>query len=106
MFDFAVERDMIPASPCAAIKPYARECPRDRVLTDEEIRAFLVALAQNPMSDGVRLAIELALVTAQRRCEVAGARKTEFDLARAVWAIPKERSKNRRAHFVPLSSAA
>jgi integrase len=46
------------------------------------------------------------ILTGQRRDEVAGMRWSEFDLEARLWTIPASRSKNKRAHQVPLSDAA
>ncbi len=52
------------------------------------------------------LALRLVILTATRSGEVRGATRSEFDLEHAVWTIPAERMKARRAHRVPLSPAA
>ncbi|WP_309645793.1 integrase family protein, partial [Phenylobacterium sp.] len=39
-FNWAVERDILAASPAVGVKPVAKESSRDRVLTDDEIRWF------------------------------------------------------------------
>lgn len=52
------------------------------------------------------LALRFAILTAARSGEVRGAERGEFDLDAAVWTIPAERMKARRAHRVPLSPAA
>ena len=51
-------------------------------------------------------ALELILLTAVRRNEGLGARWSEVDLARALWTIPKERTKSGKEHVVPLSRQA
>lgn len=48
------------------------------------------------------LAIQLLMLTLTRRNEVAGALKTEFDLAAKVWIIPSTRAKAKHQHVVPL----
>jgi len=48
------------------------------------------------------LAIQLLMLTLTRRNEVAGALKTEFDLAAKVWIIPSARAKAKHQHVVPL----
>lgn len=45
-------------------------------------------------------------LTAARSGEVRGATWEEFDLAAAVWTVPKDRMKNGRAHRVPLTMDA
>ena len=46
------------------------------------------------------------ILTAQRRDEVAGLERAELDLDKCVWAMPREKAKNNRAHAVQLSTAA
>src|SRR5690606_21676731 len=75
-------------------------------LTDDEIRAFWHGIEDAAVSKPVRLALKLILVTAQRPGEVAGAKLSEFDLSSKTWTIPGERSKNGKAHVVPLSPLA
>ena len=38
LFNWAIQQDIIAASPAAGLKPVAKEVERDRVLSDEEIR--------------------------------------------------------------------
>jgi integrase len=49
---------------------------------------------------------QLLLLTGVRRNEAAGAKWSELDLRERVWLLPKERTKNRRDHELPLSAAA
>jgi integrase len=106
MFGFAVERDILGASPCVYIKAPTKETPRDRVLSSTEIAAFWHGLEKASMMPLTRLALKLLLVTAQRRDEVVSAAWSEFNLSDGVWEIPASRSKNGRAHRVPLSALA
>ena len=52
------------------------------------------------------LAIRFAILTATRSNETRGARWSEIDLDAALWTVPTERTKMRRPHRVPLSTAA
>jgi integrase len=88
------------------VKAPAKESQRDRVLTTNETRIFWKGLDEAPMTDGIKLALKLQLVTAQRKGEVVGAALEEFDLEDNVWTIPAVRSKNGQAHRVPLSPLA
>jgi integrase len=54
----------------------------------------------------VRIAIELAMFTLQRRGEVSGMRRSELDLERGTWVIPDDRAKGRAEHLAPLSDRA
>lgn len=104
MFNFAIERDWLEANPCQMVKPPGREKPRDRVLSEDEIRRLWKALDDE--SSVVAALFRLRLLTAQRGGEVQGAAWSEFDLSARWWTIPAERSKNGLAHRVPLSPQA
>jgi integrase len=106
MFNFGVGRDILDATPVAMVQAPAKECERDRVLSAEEVRTFWTGLDKAPMTKAVRTALRLELVTAQRKGEIAGARRNEFDLDKGVWEIPASRAKNGVAHVVPLSPLA
>jgi integrase len=81
-----------------------RRTRRDRVLTDDEIRAVWQACDQVgwPFRDFVRL----ALLLGQRREEIAAMEWAELDLQRRLWVIPAERYKTRVEHAVPLPASA
>ncbi len=106
MFNFAIARDILDATPVAMVKAPSKENQRDRVLSPDEIRAFWTGLDDAPMSETLRLALKLQLVTAQRKGEIIGAAQVEFDLEEGAWTIPAERSKNGKLHRVPLSPLA
>lgn len=103
LFAWAVERDLIAASPAANVRPIAKEVSRDRVLSDAELRAFWIVTAAMDYPWGPFLRT-LAL-TAQRRQEVAAMRWQDLDLAseNPRWTLPREATKADRAHEVPLA---
>lgn len=103
MFNWAAGRDIIAANPVAGVKAPSAETSRDRVLSDDELCALWKAsdMVGWPMGNFVQLLI----LTGQRRDEVAGMRKSELHLGKALWTIPRERAKNDVAHDVPLSGA-
>lgn len=121
MYNWAVEREVVESNPCWRVSRPSRENQRDRVLSPKEIAQLWDTLDRGPngeakhnelgtqslwISRPVSLAFKLALVTGQRRVEVAGAAQTEFDLAEKWWTIPAARSKNGKTHRVPLSDLA
>jgi integrase len=106
MFHFAVSRDIVPASPCAAIQAPAPANRRDRVLSAEEIRSLWQGLDRTRITEGIRLALKLQLVTAQRKGEIISAEWIDIDLKEGWWTIPAEKAKNRLPHRVPLSPVA
>lgn len=106
MFNFAVGRDIVPVSPCLAVRAPAPEQRRDRVLTTDEIRALWHGLDGAKMAEGTKLALKLQLVTAQRKVEIVSATWEEIDLTDKWWTIPPDKAKNKMAHRVPLSPLA
>lgn len=106
MFNFAIEQSILDVSPCNLVRAPAQEKRRERVLSEEEIRAFWNGLDNAGMSEGSRLALRLLLMTAQRKSEVVEAPWSEFDLTGGWWTIPAERAKNKSSHRVALSAGA
>lgn len=106
MFNWAVNRGYLEYSPCYGVESPSLENERDRVLVDDEIQQLWKGLDKAKMSKGSRLVLKLQLVTAQRKGEVVGAPKNEFDLENKMWTIGAERSKNGLSHRVPLSKFA
>ena len=78
--------------------------PRDRILTDAEIRAFWSVLDEEPPD--IAAAFRLRLITAQRGGEVHSMRWGDVDLDSRWWTIPGSAAKNGLAHRVPLSDLA
>jgi integrase len=104
MFNFAIERDIVESSPCFLVKAPGKENHRDRVLSENEIKALWQGLDATNMSDLIRLAIKIQLATAQRKGEVAAAEWKEIDFEKAIWEIPGSKAKNGNLHRVPLSN--
>jgi integrase len=104
VFNWAVQRGRLLASPVAGIKPPTKERARDRALTDDEVRWFWTACDALEWPFG--LISKLLLLTAQRRDEVAGMEWSELDFQRRIWTMPREKAKNNRAHLVHLSASA
>jgi integrase len=75
---------------------------RDRVLSDRELATIWKVLPDSDYGGIVRLLI----LTGQRREEIAGLRWSEIDMQAAVITLPSERTKNRRAHEIPVSKPA
>lgn len=103
MFNWAVEKEIVPASPCIGVKAEPDK-ERTRALSDAEIAKVWEKLDSLPISDETRRALKLVLVTAQRPGEVIGMHTSEID--GRWWTIPSERSKNKRSHRVYLTRTA
>ncbi|MBE0558783.1 MAG: integrase arm-type DNA-binding domain-containing protein, partial [Proteobacteria bacterium] len=108
LFRWALAREYVDLNPVAGIELPARETPRDRVLTEEEVRLFWRGLDATPLSDATKRALRLILVTAQRPGEVAGLCYEEIGKldGRVLWTIPGGRRKSGETHVVPLSPLA
>jgi integrase len=110
IFSFAIDADLLEANPVARLRKRGVENVGRRILSDDEIRLFWRNIVLPPVSSQLGLALRLALLTAARASEIAGARKTEFqDLDKpkhAAWFIPGERTKNKRSHLIPLTPLA
>jgi integrase len=104
LFTWAIGKRIIDANPAAGIPAPTKETARDRVLTDDELRLIWGAAEGEgfPFGDIVKLLV----LTAQRRLEVAGAAWAEIDRKGKTWLLPSARTKNKKAHIVPLSDAA
>ena len=104
MLNFAVEREWLDANPATLLKKPGVERSRDRVLTEDEIRATWGAFDQT-LSPTMAAAFKVRLLTGQRGGEVLGMRWTHLDLDAGSWEIPGTLTKNGEAHRVPLVAA-
>jgi integrase len=101
-FNWLCEQDIIAASPCAGVKPPSKEHARERILSDDEIKALWHAC--DAIGGPAGPAIKLMLLTGQRCGEVVGMRRSE--ISGDVWTLLPERTKNKLRHEVPLSAQA
>lgn len=106
MYNWAIQREKhgIESNPCTAIKPQ-REQPRERMLSDVELRRLLANMPA-ALQDDERDLLTFILLTGCRLSEAAAARQSEFDTEASLWVLPAERSKNSREHRLPLSKQA
>ena len=76
--------------------------PRDRVLSDRE----LATVWNNCQGDDdYSRIIRLLILTGARRTEVGAMIWQELNFEDRTWTIPGERTKNKKAHALPLSHA-
>jgi integrase len=91
-FKWAAARDLIEASPAAAVEKPGRETTRGRVLSDAEL--VEIWRAAERMGTAYGAGIRLLILTAARRGEIFRARRDELDLAGGRILLPAVRSKN------------
>ena len=110
LFNWAAEagRDYITASPCINLPKLDEEHPRDRVLTEDEIRALWHGLDRNdlPWDRKTRLALRFALITMLRSGELLPIHRDELNVDNGTVDIPARRVKKRRVISQPLSELA
>jgi integrase len=104
LFSWLVEQRVITANPCTGVHRPDTSTARDRVLTDGEIRSFWKA--SDCLGSPFGPLLKILLLTGQRRNEVAGMTRAELSADGATWTLPASRTKNKRAHIVPLGHAA
>jgi integrase len=104
-FNWCIEKDIVQTSPCQHMKPtrlIGPRIPRQRVLNDDELRAFWAGCGQ--LGYPYEFVFKLLLLTGQRRSEVTDARWCEFNLKKKLWTVPSERFKSDSTQLVPLSA--
>ncbi|EOC1313608.1 site-specific integrase [Cronobacter turicensis] len=78
----------------------------ERYLSDAEICLFWNSIAKTNISWQNQMLIRLIMLTGCRGVELRLATKSEFDLHKKEWRVPKEHSKTRKAFVRGLSSLA
>jgi len=105
LFNFAIEREILEASPMAALKPLYKEKPKERYLSGEEISLVWHKLEGAPNTTGeMKQALRLILCTGARPGEVAGMAWEEVQ--GEWWNLPGERMKNGLPHRYYLTPMA
>ena len=102
----------VDGNPCRDLSRPAAAVSRDRLLSSDEIRWFWAACesvdaprvpgAVRPFAPLLRL----LLLTGARLNEVAGMTRDELSDDASLWSLPGSRTKNGRAHVVPLPPLA
>lgn len=101
-FNWCVKRDVLTVAPTNGVERPTKPVARERVLGDDEVRWFWKACDEVGQPWGP--IGKLLLLTGQRRGEVVG--MTTGEIKGDTWYLTAERTKNARAHTVPLSAAA
>jgi integrase len=96
-FTWCLRMGMVQANPVIGTHEPAQNRPRERVLSDDELTAIWRACGDDEYGKIVKLLI----LTGCRREEIGGMCWTEIK-PDGTWTLPTERSKNGRAHTLPL----
>ncbi len=107
MFNWAASEDIIDVPPTYALKARAKIQSRERVLSDDEVRAVWKACGEYRRGESsYGPFIRMLIITGQRRSEIAAMCRQDIDLDKVRYTIPAERNKSGRTHDVPLSAQA
>jgi len=107
MFRFGIHRAIVEATPVQLLyRPGGKEKPRARVLSEEELKAFLRNLDDACRFQRLPHVLRVLLLTLQRRSELALAEWREFDFRAKTWSIPDAHAKTGKGHVLPLSDWA
>lgn len=99
-FGQAFRNGLIRTNPAAGIRPFQENAPRARVLTDDEMRALLDAVAEEK-DPHVRAAFHLLVETGARLSEVLRARWEDLDIDAGLWRLPSPKSGH--PQMIPLA---
>lgn len=109
MLRFAVDRGVIEFDPSAAIRKAnigGKPVERDRVLSEDEVRALAKQLPNAGLKPETEAAVWIALSTCCRIGELTNARWEHIDFTNNTWRIPAENSKNGKQQIIHLSAFA
>jgi integrase len=101
-FSWAIDRGYCDATPVTNIKARNQNGPRARVLSEVELANVWSASSDDDHGQIVKLLI----LTGQRKSEIGDLDWSEVDTNKRQLELPPERTKNGRAHLVPLSYEA
>jgi integrase len=102
-FGWLLARGVVETSPVAGVPYPGKQNPRNRALSDDEVKKLLLA-CDDPDLDPHGDIYQLLLLTGARAREVAEMKFDEVDGDK--WMLPAARSKNKQAHLFPLSRQA
>jgi len=101
-YKWAIGAGLCDANPVTGSNKTAEPDARDRVLSDAELAAVWLAASKRDYGH----IIQLLILPACRREEIAGLRWSEIDLNARTITLSSDRTKNGKAHVVPLSNTA
>jgi integrase len=101
MFKWARSRQIIAASPFDGVGMPGEEKSRDRTPSNAELA--LILRAADTLPPVFAAFVKLLAYTGQRSDEVAQMKWSEIDADLTLWTLPRDRSKNDKAHSVPIA---
>jgi integrase len=102
MFTWAIGEGLCDENPVIGTNKASDDAERERALTDAELVKVWKAAPDNHYGS----VLKLLVLTGARKSEIANMRWSEIDREAKTLQLPAERTKNSRAHIVPLSNTA
>ena len=106
LFKWAVSLDITPSNPAQGLPAYSHGEPRDRILSEQEIRTLWAWLESSSLSSATADALRVQLLIGARISEVIGMTAAEVDRGKWIWTLPASRSKSARTRTTPLVGLA
>jgi integrase len=100
LFGWAIDKGYLDANPTLNVRARATGGARERVLSEAELVEVWKACQDAGEFGAV---VRLLILTGQRRTEIGDLAWSELDLGKRQIDLPERRTKNGRAHIVPLS---
>ena len=100
-FSWHLRRGALIENPFATLPPIGERPKRERVLSDTELAAIWRAAEATPAPFGHF--VRIAILTGQRKSEIASMAWDEVSDDFDTWTVPAARSKNGKPHLVPLA---
>jgi ABC-2 type transporter/Phage integrase family len=102
LYGWAIGEGLVYQNPVVGTRKATEEIPRDRILSEEELRLIWQLAGDGEYGAIIRLLI----LTGQRGEEVGGMLWSELRLQGGLWSISAERTKNGKPHEVAVSTLA
>jgi integrase len=97
-FAWCMRMGMVEANPVIGTHEPAKNKSRERVLSDDELSSIWRACG----NDEYCKIVKLLILTGARRQEIGGMCWSEINFEAGTWTLPAQRSKNGRAHTLPV----
>lgn len=104
IFSFGIDKAIVEANPVLSIKRKKGENKRDRVYSPEELKVLWNAFENQ--AEPIQSIYKMLLLCGQRSGETRRLKWNDIDSEKKIWTIPKEQTKAKRTHIVPLSETA
>jgi integrase len=106
MFRWGLSQDIVDLDPTAGLTAYDHGKPRDRVLSEDEVRTVWQWFSSGLLPECQATIMKLQLLTGARCGEIAGICVEEIDPETWVWTLPAARSKNKKPRLTPVVGIA